>query len=94
MKKSLLLAVATAGVALFTAGAAMAHGDHRSCDDGRYGWHRHAGKYAQQRVACERPRRHNDDGYGRGHGRNNHNNTCVTKCTGFGPFKQCKTRCN
>ncbi len=85
MKKSLLLAVATAGVALFTAGAAMAHGDHRSCQEGRAGWHYHAGKYSQHRVACAPPRRNWN---------NHHRDRCVTKCTGIGPFKQCKTRCN
>lgn len=91
MKKSLFLAVATAGVALFTAGAAMAHGDHRSCEQGKYGWHRHAGQYAQHRVVCEPPRRH----WNKHH--NHHDrrpDRCVTKCVGFGPFKECKTRCD
>lgn len=85
MKKSLLLAVATAGIAMLSAGAAMAHGDHRSCEKGVYGWHRHAGKFAQHRVVCDPPRMYN---------RYNHSNRCVTKCVGFGPFKECKTRCD
>lgn len=83
MKTSLLLAVATVGVALFTAGAAMAHGDHHSCEEGKYGWHRHAGKYADHRVACERPRMH----------RRHREPVCYKKCNWFGPFKKCKTVC-
>lgn len=83
MKKSLFLAVATVGLAMFTAQAAMAHGCHRSCEEGKYGWHRHVGNSCQ-RVTCERPRKLH----------RNHHDRCVTKCTGFGPFKQCKTRCD
>ena len=84
MKKSLLLAVATAGVALFTAGAAMAHGDHRAAKKAAP-----AGIITPANtvsIASPAPPRRNWN--------NHHRDRCVTKCTGIGPFKQCKTRCN
>lgn len=83
MKKSLLIALATAGMALFAADAALAHGCHRSCQVGPAGWHRHVG-YSCTRISCASPRVHH----------HHHNRHCVTKCTGIGPFKKCKTRCN
>lgn len=82
MKKSLALAIAAAGIAMFTAQAAMAHGCHRSCEEGKYGWHRHVGNSCQ-RVVCERPRMHH-----------HRKPVCVQKCKWIGPFKQCKTVCN
>ena len=51
MQKSLFVALATAGMALFAADAALAHGCHRSCERGPAGWHRHVG-YSCARVAC------------------------------------------
>lgn len=84
MKSIIMTALAAAGLAAISAGAVLAHGAHRSCEEGRYGWHRHAGQYAQHRVVCERPYRQHH----RQHDR------CVTKCKGFGPFKSCKTVCD
>lgn len=89
MKKSLLVALATAGMALFAADAAMAHNYHSSCEKGVNGWHRHAWKYGQkQRISCQ-PVIHRKKHYG------HHNKPhCVEKCNWAGPFKQCKTVCN
>ena len=85
MKKSLFVALATAGMALFAADAALAHGCHRSCERGPAGWHRHVG-YSCARVACS-PAAHY-------YGKSWHKKPqCVTKCKGIGPFKSCKTRC-
>jgi hypothetical protein len=83
MKKTLLAALATAGLALFAADAAMAHNNHSSCQKGVYGWHRHVWKYGQKhRVECSPAVIHH------------HKKHCVTKCKWIGPFKQCKTHCD
>lgn len=75
--RMILIAVATAGAALLAADAALAHGCHRGCELGAYGWHRHGG-YSCARISCERPRVRR---------------YCRTKCNWIGPFKKCKTVC-
>ncbi len=81
MKKSFFTAFAVACLSLFAAQAALAHGEHRSCEEGRYGWHRHVGKYGQHRVSCERPYRHD---------------RCEVVCKRVGPFniKKCRRVCD
>lgn len=83
MKKSLFAAFAVIGVSMISAQAALAHGNHRNCEEGRYGWHRHVGKHGQHRIACERPYR-------------SYRQRCETICKRVGPFqiKSCRTVCH
>jgi hypothetical protein len=85
MKKFLLLALASAGLAMFAAEAARAHDYHSSCQKGVYGWHRHAWyKGEKRRIECSPAIHH----------KKWHKPHCVQKCNWFGPFKQCKTHCD
>ena len=83
MKNALLAALAVAGALLMVSDAALAHGCHRSCELGRYGWHRHAGPGCY-RVAC-------GGGYGSWKPHKPH---CYRKCHYIGPIKTCKTKCD
>lgn len=83
MKSALIVTIAAAGMAMFTAGTAMAHGEHRSCEEGRYGWHRHVGAYGQHRISCERSYRP-------------YREHCEVVCKRVGPFriKKCRKVCD
>ncbi len=86
MKKTLaVLALGLAALPLL-AGSAFAHGCHRDVQEGRRGWHRHAG------YDCERVEARNPYAYRyREHRR--HEPVCKQKCHYIGPFKECKTVC-
>ncbi len=62
------------------------HGCHRNVEEGRRGWHYHAG-YNCDRIGVAPPRRHyGGERYQRGP-------VCRRECQYVGPIKVCKDRC-